>query len=457
MYRYTQPEFAGRIGAAREEITPPVGIYARNWGAAMHDVAEGVHRPLTLTALSLQSEEDPEGLLLIAADLGWWRTLDDERRLRQGVLDALSLSPERLLIALSHTHAGPAICREDADQPGGDLIAPYLDSVLQSAVRAAHAARSSAQAAVLTWSYGRCALAKHRDLPDPEGERVLCGFHPGVPADDTLLVGRVADQEGRPLATLVNYACHPVTLAWDNRLISPDYVGAMREVIETHTQQAPCLFLQGASGELAPREEYTDDTTLADSHGRQLGYAVLATLEGMLAPATGLHYACTMESGAPLAVWKRHTVPASRQLKAIRFETEIVLKELPSLAALEAEIALCSDRVMRERLVRRRRIRQALGEGNTARMPCWAWRIGDALLVAQPNEAYSHLQTTLRQRFADRPVAVLNVTNGPYCGYLPPESIYDQDLYQVWQSPFASGCLEITVETCAQALQSLTE
>ena len=457
MYCYTQPEFAGRIGVAREEITPPVGIYARNWGAAMHDVAEGVHRPLTLTALSLQSEDDPEGLLLMAADLGWWRTIEDEQMLRQGVLDALNLSPERLLIALSHTHAGPAICREDSDKPGGSLIAPYLDRLLQAAVHAAEAARCSAQAAFLSWNYGRCALAKHRDLPDPQDQRVLCGFHPGVPADDTLLVGRVANPAGRTLATLVNYACHPVTLAWENRLISPDYIGAMREIVEANTSDAPCLFLQGASGELAPREQYTNDTSIADSNGRQLGYAVLAALEGMLPPATGLNYACAIESGASLAVWRRSSVAVSHHLKAMRFEVEIPLKEMPSLQSLEAEIQLCSDRVMRERLVRKRRIRLALGEGNTARMPCWAWRIGDALLIAQPNEAYSHLQTTLRHRFAQRPVAVLNVANGPYCGYLPPEGIYDQDLYQVWQSPFAAGCLEITAEACSQALKTLTE
>ena len=47
-------EFVGRIGVAREDITPPVGIYARSWGAAVHDVAEGIHRPMTVTALTLQ-------------------------------------------------------------------------------------------------------------------------------------------------------------------------------------------------------------------------------------------------------------------------------------------------------------------------------------------------------------------------------------------------------------------
>lgn len=67
--------------------------------------------------------------------------------------------------------------------------------------------------------------------------------------DDTVTVARVTTDDGTLLASIVNYACHPTTLAWDNTLISPDYIGAMREVVERDTG-APCLFLQGACGEL---------------------------------------------------------------------------------------------------------------------------------------------------------------------------------------------------------------
>ena len=49
--------FSGRIGVARRDMTPPEGIYARMWGAATHDFADGVHRPLCVTALALESEE----------------------------------------------------------------------------------------------------------------------------------------------------------------------------------------------------------------------------------------------------------------------------------------------------------------------------------------------------------------------------------------------------------------
>src|SRR5918996_6333563 len=88
--------FAGFIGVAREDITPPVGIYARNWGAAQHDVAEGIHRPLFVTALTLQGQPDDAPCVLIAIDLGWWKTLEDEWYLRGGLIEALKLDAARV-------------------------------------------------------------------------------------------------------------------------------------------------------------------------------------------------------------------------------------------------------------------------------------------------------------------------------------------------------------------------
>jgi hypothetical protein len=43
---FRHASFHGRMGIARADITPPIGIFARNWGAAKHDVASSIHRPL---------------------------------------------------------------------------------------------------------------------------------------------------------------------------------------------------------------------------------------------------------------------------------------------------------------------------------------------------------------------------------------------------------------------------
>src|SRR3954470_12953914 len=45
------PQGICRFGIAACDITPPVGIYHRMWGAATHERATGVHRPLTATAM----------------------------------------------------------------------------------------------------------------------------------------------------------------------------------------------------------------------------------------------------------------------------------------------------------------------------------------------------------------------------------------------------------------------
>ena len=66
--------FRARVGLSRWDITPPAGAYARNWGAAKHWFATGVHCPLTGTALAmapLSGAGNP--LLLISLELGWWR------------------------------------------------------------------------------------------------------------------------------------------------------------------------------------------------------------------------------------------------------------------------------------------------------------------------------------------------------------------------------------------------
>src|SRR5690606_20141880 len=118
-----------------------------------------------------------------------------------------------------------------------------------------------------------------------------------------VLVGCIRDDSGKVLGTVVNYACHPTTLAHNNRLLSPDYVGAMRELVSTATE-APCLFLQGASGELAPREQYVADTKVADSHGRKLGYAVLPALESLWPTHTRLALTGSLTPGARLPLWE---------------------------------------------------------------------------------------------------------------------------------------------------------
>jgi hypothetical protein len=450
----TQPGFEGWIGVARADITPPVGIYARSWGVAKHDVAERVHRPFTATVLSLRTGKDETPFLLAAVDLGWWRTRDDEEFVRLPLVREIAKDPARVIVNLSHTHAGPSICREDRDKPGGQHIEGYLAKVRDGLLEAARKATASAVPAVLEWRAGRCDLATNRDLPDPHRERIVTGFNPSKPADDALLVGRASDASGKTLATIVNYACHPTTIAWALPVLSPDYVGELRTTVEAATGGAPCLFLQGNSGELAPRDNYANDLAVADQQGRVLGHAALSTLEAMQPPRTRLEFAGVVESGAPLGTWKRTADARSPRLEALLVDVEYALKPLASSAEIEREMKSTDDRVMKERLLRKLRVRRIVGEGSSAKVPLWAWRVGDAFLVAQPNESYSDLQQALRAARPGRAIVSMNLSNGSI-GYLCPSEMHAHDIYQVWQSPFEKGSLERLVSAAGAAFDRL--
>jgi hypothetical protein len=88
------------------------------------------------------------------------------------------------------------------------------------------------------------------------------GKQPTLPVDPTVLVMRIDDMEGKPLAIVVNYACHPVVLGSDNLEYSADFVGVMAHTVEETFRKTPiCLFLQGADGDINP---YYATTPLKD-------------------------------------------------------------------------------------------------------------------------------------------------------------------------------------------------
>ena len=436
------------------DITPPVGIYFRNWGAAKHHAAEGVHRPLTLTALTLRTDAQAEPLVLIDTDLFIWRNIRTEEAFRQEVIEMLGIDRPRFIFGLSHTHSAPPLGDPEPTWKGGELLRAYLNKVQQSAIEATNQSLRLARQATLEWNVGRCGLATNRDLRDPEMERIVSGFNPSVKADDTLLVGRVTDTAGKVIATIVNYACHPTTLAWDNRLISPDFVGAMRETIEANMGGAPAIFLQGALGEMAPRYQYVGDVTVADAHGRQIAFAALAVLADMEPSGTELTYGGVVESGAPLAMWKRTPHVAPTILRALNGSVELPLKRWPPTDELERQRQECTDHVLEERLRRKLDVRRTLGDGKTFELPFWVWRIGDALLVGCMVETYSWIQQHLRKRFSDRAIICMNLVNGSIA-YLPPAKLYATKVYQVWQTPFARGSLELLAEAYERAIESL--
>ncbi len=85
-------------------------------------------------------------------------------------------------------------------------------------------------------------------------------------------------------------------------------------------------------------------------------------------------------------------------------------------------------------------------------MPLRLWKVGGALIVGQPTEGYSEMQVELRRQFPDTPVCARSLVNG-CIAYQPPAGMYGTDVYPVWQSPFAEGNMELTIEAFSQEMR----
>lgn len=395
--------------------------------------------------------EGGKPVVLITADLGWWKNAADEQTLRFSLLSYFQWDESQLIFALSHTHAGPSICSTDEGQPGGSLIKPYLLFLEEQAKACVEEARENLFEGLLTWGYGVCDLATNRDLK--VGDDYLIGYNPAEAADQTLLVGQLHDLTHQRRAIICNYACHPTSFAHENELISPDFVGELRETV-TGSLQVPCFFLQGASGDLAPKKQYVKDPKLVEANGKQLGYAVLATVAQMEHPTQRWVFEKALVSGAPLACWRfEEEVPHNTVDQKIQ-HVEVPYKTMDHAETILAEYEACTDRVLKDRLWRKYNTRMSIGDRQTATIPVWLWKMGNAIVVAQANEAYSMYQQAVRAAFPAYCIAFVNIANG-YVGYLAPQELYGKDIYAVWQSPYEKGSLEILIEETKAAIHKL--
>jgi len=461
------PQSCCRFALEQTDITPPPNIYHRMWGAAKHDRATGIHRRLRASVILLEPMDGKEQQFLIALDhcvMG--------RQEMDKLVDAVSTGAEIqrdvLIVVFSHTHAAGLMSLERKNLPGGDLISPYLDELSVRIIDLVKKAKENIQPVTILYGTGHCNLASNRDFWDEDNQLWACGYNPGTSADDTVLTARIHSQDHSLLATLVNYACHPTTLAWDNTLISPDYPGAMIETIENATN-APCLFLQGASGELGPVDGYVGDTEVADRNGRQLGYAALSTLESLPVPNTRFEYNGPVISGATLGAWSHtnlqgHVIEANTEWCLNRETIPLTIRPgTPTVQEVQAELAdweakdTSKARAMAERNRRLMNRLKQLPPGDSFTLEAVVLKIGGAVWVVLQGEFCSTLQTTLRARFPNIPLIIATIASHWGPSYLPPRELYGKGIYQESIAIAAEGSLETVTEKIGEKIDSMTQ
>jgi hypothetical protein len=215
-----------KVGAARADITPPVGLPMDGYGARVSGAID-THDPLQVRAIVAEGD-DGTAVALVVADL-----LYVNPRLQAIVADrvrvATGIERDRLQLVGTHTHSGPAF---DAPSPAEDAIADRMVVTVEHAWGERRPAR-------IALGVGRVEAIGANRRPN------------GGPVDDRVTVARFDDVAGQPIATLVNYGCHPTTLGPDNVRWSADYPGVACRALDDEIGGV-AVFTTGPQGDVNP-------------------------------------------------------------------------------------------------------------------------------------------------------------------------------------------------------------
>jgi hypothetical protein len=246
-------------GAASVEITPPTGHPMWGYSARHDSPCVGVRDPLKARALVLAG--GGRRIALVSLDLGRAPTRTHTEAIRARVRKEAAI--DAIFLVGSHTHHGPVLELDDWPTVKTSYVRE-LDGKLADLILAAAKGRKPARWGVVAKevAYNR---NRHSRRPD-------------APVDRQLLLLRVEDHDGKPIAHAVNFAAHPTMLPAELMQFSADYPGAVAAVVEKETG-APCLFLQGAAGDLSPNPPA--GAAGPDKFGQLLGREVLAMIRGV--------------------------------------------------------------------------------------------------------------------------------------------------------------------------------
>ncbi|MDP3071905.1 MAG: neutral/alkaline non-lysosomal ceramidase N-terminal domain-containing protein [Opitutaceae bacterium] len=399
------PAESWRAGAAREEITPPAGLWMTGYAVRTRP-AEGTAQPLWVKALALADPAGNRGVLLTLDLCGISREISDRVAAEIGRRHGLPRSA--VMTNVSHTHCSPAmpgiitglrILPPDGEQKS----AAYVRALEEKMIRAADAALAALAPATLAWAEDEAHFGYNRrenpatDVPGQRAAGKLKGpFDPRVP----VLAVRTTD--GALKALLVSYACHNTTLQfyqWHG-----DYAGSAQVELEKRHPGATVLFAAGCGADANPAPRGTVE--LADQHGRALADAADRALAKPMTPIAG-RFASALED-ITLNFARR---PTEEQLRTAR-EKEQPNKEMHQAwaAAVTEKFRSHGDAALRHTY------------------PIQAWKLGALSWVALGGEVVVDYTFRLRHELGEN-LWVFGYSTD-VMAYIPSERVLKEGRYE---------------------------
>jgi neutral ceramidase len=260
-----------QVGLSRQIISPPKGIYLIGYGDRVWG-NQGIHDDLTATALAI--DDGNTRVVIIACDL---------LAMNEITLNKVNHAvEENLLVCCSHTHSGPIVY---AGPKSPRKNKKYVNSLVSRLIEVIEEAAGNLQPAVFYWGKGKVNFAVNRRERKADG-KIEIGVNPEGVVDRSIGIVQVKTPEGKSIASLVNLCCHNVVYGPNNHLVSADWAGVMCRRVEG-ISGVPCIFIQGATGDMNPDHEWGKDDSLAvERIGNRVAESVLVNFQG-LTPIVG--------------------------------------------------------------------------------------------------------------------------------------------------------------------------
>jgi hypothetical protein len=464
-------------GAAKVSIAPQAGIPHQNWGSATHIVAKGID-PAGMFIRALVLSDGKQKFALVDVDGGAGM---DEAIQRASA--ATGIAVEHIRLGSSHTHAGPSLSRGKGPV-GADLsryeemmkahraaVGDKLVSVLVEANSRLRPVHANGMAGTGSININR----RFRGSGNDDGPPAV-GLNPEGFTDRELPVIRIDDAQGNPYAVLVNFQAHGTVLAYENQVVSPDWIGSMRNTVEASLPGSTCLFFQGAAGNQGPIEGFSGDLGVAHRLGAILGHEATALALRISTVHREPRFEGYVESTA-LQARQPYRVSGPRD-STLRYASKVL--DLPRRVITKENI----DRMTRLTADADRKLAAVQKSGGSAweqsqaaaRRRRWAnllerykqpanpepvklevavLRIGAMALVLTNGELFAEIGASVKKASPFELTMFCGYGNREGGGYMPTKEEYAFGSYEVDGTPYGPGAAEKVVEEAVALLKSV--
>jgi len=456
-----------QAAAARAVVTPPVGITHGHWGAQTHTRAVGVDLDLWATALVV-SDGQTQIAIVDVDHIGYPDFLVSQ--VKEAITRLTGIPASHIRLSCSHSHSTGSLTPAWFTE-GREMIPAHVAALPDRIAGAVWEAQRGLRPARIAAGRGTSNVGVNRRLWHPEQKRIFLGRNYEGFVDHEMPVARIDDQNEQPIAVMVSYSCHPTIMAHLNALITPDYPGVLRRTVE-EVVGGKCLILQGAPGNVHPKETFSSKVEDYHRVGRILGLeAARVALELETRPRVE-RLVQVLESGAELGIYADEPGPEPDATLRLATRTiQLPLVKLPTVAEAEADFERKAADLAAARntddeneirwksmLARRAQMRlrtcQNYSGQSAADLELQAIRIGGLALVCLPGEPFAEIGVEVRRRSPFRVTMFSGYSNGQFA-YIPVRKEYELGGYGVAESPVAPGGAEHLIEEASALLQEL--